>query len=112
MEISFWGIIWAWLTGGGSVGIVDYVLNVLNKFLQQPNVTEKIAEGYALAKKVYGYLIDYSGWCPSKWRSEYDATVVAVKNVVDTFEDGKVEKEEIDKCVKGFKDAYNAWMAD
>lgn len=112
MNITWWGVLKAWLFGGGAEGIIDYVLTILNKFLSQDNVSEKVAQGYALASKVYGYLAKYSSWCPTKWRTEYDATLVAVKNVVDTFEDGKVEADEVSKCIAGFKDAYAAWMAD
>lgn len=112
MDITWWGVVKAWLFGGGAEGIVDYVLTILNKFLDQSNVADKVSQGYALANKAYGWLTKYASWCPSKWRTEYDVTLDAVKNVVDTFADGKVETEEVNKCIEGFKAAYAAWMED
>lgn len=112
MNITWWGVVKAWLFGGGAAGIVDYVLKILNNFLSQANVAEKVEQGYSLATTAYGWLTKYADWCPAKWRTEYDATLAAVKTVVDAFSDGKVEADEITKCVEGFKAAYAAWNAD
>lgn len=111
-DVTLWGFVKAWLFDGGKVGLIDYVLKVVNDFVSQDNVSEKIEKGNALATKAYGYLLIFRGWCPTMWIEEYDATVAAVKNVFDTFADGKVEADEIAKCAEGFKQAYEAWMAD
>jgi len=98
---------------GGFDPAVDYVLNtVLNPYLSVDTVAEKVIRAYETSNSVLGYLRKYANWCPSAWRTEYDAVIGAVDAMVEVFADGKVERSEIEKCVDAFKTARNAWNAD
>lgn len=92
-------------------GVVSFVLNYLNKFLQDGVTADRIAKGYKIAMDVLYYLKKYRVYVPNTWLDYFDPTVAAVETFVVIFEDGKVDAEETAKAIAAFEKAYKAWRS-
>ena len=92
-------------------GVVSFVLNYLNKFLQDGVTADRVAKGYRIAMDVLYYLKKYRVYVPNQWLDYFDPTVAAVEALVAVFEDGRVEADEVAKATAAFENAYRAWRA-
>lgn len=92
-------------------GVVSFVLNYLNKFLQDRVTADRIAKGYKIAMDVLYYLKKYRVYVPNVWLDYFDPTVAAVETFVVIFEDGKVDADETTKAIAAFEKAYKAWRS-
>ena len=92
-------------------GVVSFVLNYLNRFLQDGVTADRIAKGYKIAMDVLYYLKKYRVYVPNAWLDYFDPTVAAVETLVVIFEDGKVDADEVTKAVAAFEKAYEAWRS-
>ena len=90
-------------------GVVSFVLNYLNKFLQDGVTADRVAKGYRIAMDVLYYLKKYRVYVPNQWLDYFDPTVAAVEALVVIFEDGRVEADEVAKATAAFENAYRAW---
>lgn len=116
--ITKWKVFWAGLTGFLTPGtsafekISQLAIDAVNEALSGPSVASKVLAVRAVAAKALDLLDRYSGWCPAKWREEFDALRSAVREVVAAFADGKVDKDELKAIVDEFKAAYASWTGD
>ena len=116
--MSYIGIAWSYIKGifspskSAKESVIDYVLGLVNKILEKPDLSMRIGEAYGVALKCSSILKKYSDWCPAKWKKEFEATVDAIDTLIDTFADNKVEAFEVVKVCDKFKIAYNNWMED
>ena len=92
-------------------GVVSFVLNYLNKFLQDGVTADRVAKGYKIAMDVLYYLKKYRVYVPNQWLDYFDPTVAAVEALVVIFEDGRVEADEVAKATAAFENAYRAWRS-
>ena len=92
-------------------GVVSFVLNYLNKFLQDGVTADRVAKGYRIAMDVLYYLKKYRVYVPNQWLDYFDPTVAAVEALVVIFEDGRVEADEVAKATAAFENAYRAWRS-
>lgn len=92
-------------------GVVSFVLNYLNKFLQDGVTADRVAKGYRIAMDVLYYLKKYRVYVPNQWLDYFDPTVAAVEALVVVFEDGRVEADEVAKATAAFENAYRAWRS-
>lgn len=98
---------------GGFESATDYALGLLNNFLSTASPTVAwIVKAVTLARTVYGYLVKYAEFCPSKWRDEYGAVLDAVSSVTVSLSDLKLTSEEIKEITGKFKAVHAAWMED
>lgn len=98
---------------GGFESATDYALGLLNNFLSTASPTVAwIVKAVTLARTVYGYLVKYSEYCPSKWRDEYNAVLDAVGTTADSLSDLKLTSEEIKEVTGKFKAVHASWMED
>ena len=117
-DITKWGIFWSAVKGAFSLnssmfeGIVEYVLDVLNTWLACEGIADKVKRVHAVALNAYQTLVKYRGWCPLQWIAAYDKTLGAVNTVIVTFDDGRLEQEELKKCATDFREAYAEWFAE
>lgn len=100
----------AFLTGGWD-GVVSYVLDLLNGFLQEGVTADRVARGYRIAMDALYYLKKYRVYVPNAWLDYFDPTVAAVEALVVIFEDGRVEADEVAKATAAFENAYRAWRS-
>ena len=96
----------------GFESATDYLFKLLNNWLSDPDIAVKVETYYGKAVSVYSFLVKYQRFCPAAWMDAYKETLVAVKNLIDVFADGKVEQKEIQDAIEGFKKAYEAWLKD
>ena len=92
-------------------GVVSFVLNYLNKFLQDGVTADRVAKGYKIAMDVLYYLKKYRVYVPNQWLDYFDPTVAAVEALVVVFEDGRVEADEVARATAAFENAYRAWRS-
>ena len=92
-------------------GVVSFVLNYLNKFLQDGVTADRVAKGYKIAMDVLYYLKKYRVYVPNQWLDYFDPTVAAVEALVVAFEDGRVEADEVARATAAFENAYRAWRS-
>lgn len=92
-------------------GVVSYVLDLLNGFLQEGVTADRVARGYKIAMDVLYYLKKYRVYVPNQWLDYFDTTVAAVEALVVIFEDGRVEADEVAKATAAFENAYRAWRS-
>lgn len=98
---------------GGFESATDYALGLLNTFLSTASPTVAwIMKAVTLARTVYGYLVKYAEFCPSKWRDEYGAVLDAVGTTADALSDLRLTSEEIKEITGKFKAVHAAWMED
>lgn len=98
---------------GGFESATDYALGLLNTFLSTASPTVAwIVKAVTLARTVYGYLVKYAEYCPSKWRDEYSAVLDAVSSVTNSLSDLKLTSDEIKEVTCKFKAVHAAWMED
>lgn len=98
---------------GGFESATDYALGLLNTFLSTTSPTMAwIVKAVTLARTVYGYLVKYAEYCPSKWRDEYNAVIDAVGSTADSLSDLRLTPEEFKEITGKFKAVHAAWMED
>lgn len=97
---------------GGKEAVIDYVVGVLNTFLKQENIADKVKDGYKLSMNVLNYLQKYASWCPKKWEKEYTILIETTSTLTGVFQDGKITTKEINACVEQFQKAYAEWMKE
>lgn len=100
----------AFLTGGWD-GVISYVLDLLNGFLQAGVTADHVAKGYKIAMDVLYYLKKYRVYVPNVWLDYFDPAVAAVEALVVMFEDGKIDADEVTKAVAVFEKTYEAWRS-
>lgn len=110
MNISKLKIVWKLLVGGREA-VLDYVLEVANTLVAKIETAKQDEiKGYlAKAEKVLGTLDRYSWLCPQKWLTAYTLTIAAFADVVASFKDLSVTKEEVWKICASFKSTFVAW---
>lgn len=96
---------------GGWESALEYVLELLNKFLADGGAAERVAKGYELAMTVLYYIKKFRTYCPNVWLAEYDATSDAVEKFAVIFADGKIEAEELARATAAFTAACEEWRS-
>lgn len=96
---------------GGWESALEYVLELLNKFLADGSAAEHVAKGYELAMTVLYYVKKFRTYCPNVWLAEYDATSNAVEKLAVIFADGKIEAQELNQATSALTAAYEAWRS-
>lgn len=96
---------------GGWESALEYVLEILNKFLASGTAASRVAKGYKIAMTVLYYIKKFRTYCPDVWLTEYDATSNAVEKLAVIFADGKVEAEELTQATSALTAAYDAWRS-
>lgn len=113
--MSKWSIIWAAVKGafvpGTSVfeSVTDLALRNLNDYIGQENIADNVAKTYKTVTQCLGVLDALASFCPKKWAPQYETTLNAVRTLAVAFEDGKVDKAEVEQCKGAFVKAYEAW---
>lgn len=92
-------------------GVLTFVLNYFNRFLQDGVTADRVAKGYKVAMDVLYYLKKYRVYVPNRWLEYLDPVIGAVETFVVVFEDGKVDASEVAKAVEAFEKAYKAWRS-
>ena len=94
---------------GGFESATDYILNLLNEFLCNVNIAERVNKIRDFAETAVTYLRKYEKYCPAVWASDYAKLMGVVQTLVDILEDGKVSSEELEKAIAAVKDAIEEW---
>ena len=95
---------------GGLDAAADYLLGtVLNPWLRTDAVASNVRKAYQVALGVYEWLAGHRQYCPQCWTREFNGILVALDAAVAAFEDGKVEREEIERVVDAIQKARAEW---
>ena len=113
MDISKIKIAWKYLTGGMG-GVVDYLLDTLNRALASipADNKAKIQAVLNVAEKVLATLNALQWLCPTKWQTAYRASVAAVLAVTDALADLTITGAEFTSVRVSFNAAVLAWKSD
>lgn len=107
-------LVWNFIFGGGTSGIVKYLLTSLkNAFASLPDTTkEKIQAVLNFTKKILSVLSAIRIFIPTKWQTAYDKTLDAINEIVDSLADLEITKEELDGIIQKIGDAIKYWTDD
>jgi len=113
MDISLWNkiVIGVRFFFVGFESAVDYVVILLNDFLAQEGIVDRVQKARDFVAKILGYMVKYEKYCPAIWVTHYEKLEIAVKALVDAFEDGKVDRQEIKNTIASVKAAINEWFS-
>lgn len=95
---------------GGFESAADYLLELLNKFLSQGNISERVQEARAYVATILGYMRKYEKYCPAIWVPHYEKLEVAVQTLLDVFEDSQIKPDELEKAIADIKAAIDVWF--
>lgn len=112
--MSVWNVIMTYLKLRlrGFESAADYILGILNKFLERDDVASNVHKGYEIATSVCGWMDRLRKYCPAPWSKYYEAVYVCVVALCEVFEDGKVSTDELKKVRDEFKRAYEEWRKE
>ena len=113
MNISKLKLAWKFITGGRE-GVLDYVLDVANTFVDRlaDAKREDLKSYLSTARNILDTLNSLSWLCPSKWRQAYNVTLSAFADLVAALNDLKLTPEEFTAVCNAFRIAYAAWRAE
>ena len=95
---------------GGFESATDYLLKILNDFLNSEGVSGNVQKVREFALTILKYLTKYEKYCPAIWANDYLRLKAAIQTIPDALEDGSLAKEEIEKIIGSVKDAIENWM--
>lgn len=94
---------------GGFESAADYVLEIVNGWVEDSGFREDIIEYDRRAMAVLAWLRSHADWCPPKWRNEYAAVCAAMECIVDAAEDGFLTSKEISSVIDCWRTAVAKW---
>ncbi len=99
---------------GGTSGVVEYLLGLLNAALAaiDPSKKEKIQHALNVAEQVLSVMQTLKFLCPTKWQTAYAKSVLAVQQVVFALADLALTEEELKQISADFSTAVIAWNGD
>lgn len=95
---------------GGFESATDYLLKLLNDFLNSEGVSGNVQKVREFALTIMKYLTKYEKYCPAIWANDYLRLKAAIQTIPDALEDGSLTKEEIENIIGSVKDAIENWM--
>lgn len=95
---------------GGFESATDYLLKLLNDFLNREGVAGNVQKVREFALTTLTYLKKYEKYCPAIWANDYLRLEAAIQTIPDSLEDGSLSMEEIKKIIASVKDAIDNWM--
>ena len=95
---------------GGFESATDYLLKLLNDFLNSEGVSGNVQKFREFAITIIKYLTKYEKYCPAIWANDYLRLKAAIQTIPDALEDGSLTKEEIENVIGSVKDAIENWM--
>lgn len=95
---------------GGFESATDYLLKLLNDFLNREGVAGNVQKVREFALTILKYLRKYEKYCPAIWANDYLRLEAAIHTIPAALEDGSLTKEEIEKIIGSVKDAIENWM--
>lgn len=112
--MSVWNVIMTYLRLRlrGFESAADYILGLLNKFLERDDVAKNVEKGHAVAVSVREWMDRLRKYCPAPWAKYYEALYVCVVALCEVFADGKVDSAELRKVCDEFKAAYDKWREE
>lgn len=93
---------------------VSYALEMLNRAIAaiDPAKKEKIQHALNVAEQVLSVMQTLKFLCPTKWRTAYAKSVLAVQQVVFALADLALTPEELKKISSEFNAAVLEWNGD
>lgn len=112
--MSVWNVVMTYLKLrlSGFESAADYILGILNKFLEREDVASNVAKGREIALSVRKWMDKLRKYCPAPWVKYYEAVYVCVVALCEVFEDGKVSTDELKNVRDEFKRAYEEWRKE
>lgn len=107
MNISKFGAIWNFMTGGWS-GLAVYVLEAVNKWLATLDA-EKLAQAALVVKSLCNAVDALVPLIPLKYAAAAKATTHALATLAIALADGKLTKEELDVQIDAVEAAVEEW---
>ena len=95
---------------GGFESATDYLLRLLNTFLEKPVVAGRVQKVREFVNTAIALLKKYEKYCPAIWADEYAKLISVIQILADMFEDGRVSSDELNKAVEAVKAAIEEWM--
>ena len=95
---------------GGFESATDYVLKLLNDYLSKDGIADRVQKVREFTLTALSYIKKYEKYCPAIWANDYLRLEAVIQTLVDSFEDGNLSKEEIEKTIASVKDAIDNWM--
>ena len=95
---------------GGFESATDYLLKLLNNFLNMEGVAGNVQKVREFTIKTLTYLKKYEKYCPAIWANDYLRLEEAIQTIPDAIEDGSLEKEEVEKIIMSVKNVIDNWM--
>ena len=95
---------------GGFESATDYLLKLLNDFLNREGVAGNVQKVREFTLTTLKYLNKYEKYCPAIWANDYLRLEAAIQTIPDATEDGSLTKAEIEKIFKSVKDVIDNWM--
>lgn len=95
---------------GGFESATDYLLKLLNNFLNREGVSGNVQKVREFALTILKCLNKYEKYCPAIWANDYLRLKAAIQTIPDALEDGSLTREEIDKIIGYVKDTIDNWM--
>lgn len=94
---------------GGFESVTDYLLKLLNQFLSNDRVIEKIQRLRSFTSSALKFLRKYEKYCPAIWAGDFARLLGVVQLLVDSLQDSKFTKDEIYSAIEAVKKAIEDW---
>lgn len=95
---------------GGFEAAIDYLLKLLNEILKIDNVAGRVQQVREFVVTILSYMKKYEKYCPAIWVDDYLKLMSIIQLLVDVFEDGKVDPNELEKAIEAVRDDIEEWM--
>ena len=95
---------------GGFESVTDYLLSLLNEFIGQEGIAERVKQVRDYASVIFFYMKKYEKYCPAIWAGDFVKLLATIQVLLDVFEDGKVTPEEANSTVSAVQEAIAEWM--
>lgn len=94
---------------GGFESAADYVLGIVNGWVEDSGFRDDIIEYDRKAMAVLAWLRSHADWCPPKWRIEYTTVCAALESIVTAADDGILTAKELNSVIECWRTAWDKW---